>query len=164
MVLLDKQLQRVDEPCIVMPKTWISKSSAFRHALVEAVAKFGDQDVRHFDACAPGTESCRNLLVDGLGGVCAPLAIEQRVSVAIVREVAISREPLAVEAKVRRIRRVAQQDLLEHVVRFFPSGLVEQGRLADRVGHGPVELEDRPHARVELARRQHNALDTLTKP
>lgn len=156
MVLLDKQLQRVDEPCIVMPKTWISKSSAFRHALVEAVAKFGDQDVRHFDACAPGTESCRNLLVDGLGGVCAPLAIEQRVSVAIVREVAISREPLAVEANVRRI--------LENVVRFFPSGLVEQGRLAGRVGHGPVELEDRPHAAVELARRQHNALGTLTKP
>ena len=66
-VSLHEQLDRVDEPHVVVAEPRKAEPPPLRCAVVVAVSELGDEHVCHLDAGAPFTERRRDLFMDTLG-------------------------------------------------------------------------------------------------
>ena len=75
MVLLNEQLQRVDEPRVIVTEPRKAEPTPLRNPLIQPVSVLTKEHVCHLDAGVPFAKSGRDLLVDGLDPVGPTIAL-----------------------------------------------------------------------------------------
>mmetsp|Transcript_2472 Transcript_2472/g.5101 ORF Transcript_2472/g.5101 Transcript_2472/m.5101 type:complete len:273 (+) Transcript_2472:405-1223(+) len=163
MIELDKQLQLVNQPCVVVAHLREAKAPPLRNAMVVSMPPLAQQLVAELDTCDPRAVRVNDLLVCALCVIRAAAAVEQLNPILVHHRVPVLIEAVVVGYIARRISSVALEDLVQDVVRPVPHCVVEQRLSRLRIDVRAKQLVCTSDTQIMDAWRWHEPMDTLAK-